>query len=279
VSQISKTNLENDLNAYSRSVTANGTPANWRRRLGHWPMYAAAAGSALALSTAAEANTIVYSGPKNVVANPGSNPASGSYRVARVPINIDGQGHSFVLIAAQQSDANPPPCSCSYGLIELQAPAGGQVIGSGTHVKGLPFGSVISGAAHGFGANTLIAEDFIACCVTSFTKGTFGKRGLFAGIQFTEADGVHYGWIAINYSVGTFRDAVATAVSWAYNDVAGAPIQAGQIYNNVSGPIPAAAARSLDTGGQALDLLATGSNGVVAWKRRRREFILNEAPL
>src|ERR1700688_1744119 len=51
--------LEAGLDAYAESVRANGAVANFfKDRLSNWPVYAAAAGSALALSTSAMADII-----------------------------------------------------------------------------------------------------------------------------------------------------------------------------------------------------------------------------
>ena len=95
--QIVKTNPEpNDLNsrldAYAMSAAVNRS-AHWRDKLGNWPVYAAAAGSAFALTTSATAD-IIYSGPQNLTATgPG---APGYFSGTNfLKINVDGQGNSF----------------------------------------------------------------------------------------------------------------------------------------------------------------------------------------
>ena len=59
------TNLADQLDTYSASVRANYTAGSWSKRIRGWTPYAAAVGSSLALTTAADAD-IIYSGPKNI---------------------------------------------------------------------------------------------------------------------------------------------------------------------------------------------------------------------
>jgi hypothetical protein len=286
VSRKSNTVLENDLNAYSGSATVGGA-ANWRRHLRNWPSYAAAAGSALALATAADANTIVYSGPKNI----GINQVT-AHGTAVAQIDLDGQ--DFELRARVHGGTN---CACYTASVTLRPLGGGQMIGGGSTVvrtpfggqfkrnklKGLQFGAAIPGQANVFGAsNTLLGVVTGSDGNSSHSEGSFGKvfgkRGAFAGVKFTAADGVHYGWIAIRFDVSVTSNAtLATAISWAYNDVAGAPIDAGQIYNNTEGPTPPVARTSLEPSSQAFALLSTGADGVLAWKRRRLQLVSQEA--
>ena len=59
------TNLADQLDTYSASVRAKQTARWWSKRIQRWTPYAAAVGSSLALTTAADAG-IIYSGPQNV---------------------------------------------------------------------------------------------------------------------------------------------------------------------------------------------------------------------
>src|SRR5262245_27933850 len=59
------TKLANQLDSYSASVRANQTAASWSKRIRRWTPYAAAVGSSLALTTAADAD-IIYSGIRNI---------------------------------------------------------------------------------------------------------------------------------------------------------------------------------------------------------------------
>ena len=83
-------NLKAKLDAYEAS-SAVGSGAAAKKRQRTWPVYAAAAGSGLAMATSAEAG-IVYSGPQNVTLTPAMNAGSALHS-----INIDGHGHNFVL--------------------------------------------------------------------------------------------------------------------------------------------------------------------------------------
>ena len=246
--------FEHDLKAYSESVQASGTVQGWRKRAGSWSAYAAAAGSALVLATAAEANTIVYSGQQHLYA-----PAL---------INIDGQGHSFRL-SVRSSDLGDPVSCQDFWSAYLIPPVGGQVLGGTKVIKGLPFGARVSSHVSGFAAsNTLLRSHSTSLYCSAQHNGSFGRKGVFAGVKFTQAGQVHYGWIAINFG----RNNDPFAISWAYNDVAGAPISAGQIYNDAPGPVPPNSTVSVEPASAALSLLAAGSNGVLAWRRRRQEW-------
>ena len=83
-------NLKAKLDAYEAS-SAVGSGAAAKKRQRTWPVYAAAAGSGLAMATSAEAG-IVYSGPQNVTLTPAMDAGSASHS-----INIDGHGHNFVV--------------------------------------------------------------------------------------------------------------------------------------------------------------------------------------
>jgi len=258
MTQAASPKLQRELETYSNLTPTDNNETGLRRRAGSWRSYAAAAGSALALATVAEANTIVYSGPQNLsVKAPRS-------RGSHVLIDLDGKGHLFSLLVEQGS---------TYRDAALYAFPSGKVIAASSNVKGLPFGARISGRVAGFANGATLRRSATSINGSRAThRGTFGKRGLFAGVKFTDAGNVHYGWIAIELDVGLFG-ASATAVSWAYNDVAGAPILAGQIYNDTSGPVPAPAEVTAQSGNVALALLSSGSYGVLAWRRRRAEWL------
>ena len=85
-------NLEAQLDAYEASSSLGDGAAGkrWHRA---WPIYAAAAGSSLAMTTAAGA-AIIYSGPNQNVS--ASINGLGSSQ-ATAPVKIGGPGHSFNL--------------------------------------------------------------------------------------------------------------------------------------------------------------------------------------
>ena len=82
-------NLKAKLDAYEAS-SAVGSGAAAKKRQRTWPVYAAAAGSGLAMATSAEAG-IVYSGPLNLSASIGSAVGFTSRQTVRFPM----KGHTF----------------------------------------------------------------------------------------------------------------------------------------------------------------------------------------
>jgi hypothetical protein len=95
------------------------------------------------------------------------------------------------------------------------------------------------------------------------TRGQWLPNDLgFAGIRVTTAGGPHLGWIRIRLE-DTNSDGFTnrlTVVDYAYNDVAGASIQAG---DTGSAPVP-------EPSSKAMALLAAGAIGVLAWRKRRQ---------
>jgi hypothetical protein len=90
----------------------------------------------------------------------------------------------------------------------------------------------------------------------------------FAGIRFQSAGQPHLGWVRIRLrdtNSDGWADTV-TAVDWAYNSVAGAPILAGD-----TGATP-------EPGTKAMVLLALGAAGVLALRRRRNATKPSAAP-
>jgi hypothetical protein len=134
-------NLESQLDAYE-ALSAVGSGAAAKKRQRSWPVYAAAAGSGLAMATSAEAG-IVYSGPQNVTLAPGA--TGGSDR----PINIDGHGHSFVLAGCFYNHLATAPHFIS-GAVGGLGLGGLKVLQTGSvDLKKLASGAAISHGAGG----------------------------------------------------------------------------------------------------------------------------------
>ncbi len=97
-------------------------------------------------------------------------------------------------------------------------------------------------------------------------RGDFrGNQTGFAGMELTIASNVYYGWVKLSVASDGYGTVTGmTALEWAYNDVAGQAIAAGDIGSGGGGgsetPEPATA---------GLAVLAAGSAGVLAWRRRR----------
>jgi hypothetical protein len=249
--------LSSRLAAYATAAKAVGAPKNW-------PIYAAAAGSALALSTSASAS-IIYSGPQNLslhVAEPG-----GSYYAlhASQPMSIDGHHFSVMLRNWFTSSG------IRTAAVQMSATTGANLLTNGSGwVRRLGNGAEISSAAGSW--RTVFAGRGL---VEQADSGGLGPGGSFpAGHAANAASGEgiagfrvnagntsqpqwDYGWIRIaidDTNSNGWLDTV-TIMDWAYNDVADQPMRAGQI------PEP---------GTLSLSLLALGSAGVLAWRRRRK---------
>jgi hypothetical protein len=134
-------------------------------------------------------------------------------------------------------------------------------------VRRLASGAAISNGLTGFGANNLLRLRTKVCttsrayCATTSSRGTWPNANNtgFAGVKFTEGGLTHFGWIRLKFG----EDAKGipnsiTAIDWAYNDVAGAPILAGQ-----TSSIP-------EPSNKGLALLAAGAAGLLAWRNRSR---------
>ncbi len=94
----------------------------------------------------------------------------------------------------------------------------------------------------------------------------------FLGVQIQRDGDVHYGWIRLQLEdLSSLKDGPegasdrVTVVDWAYQSVAGAPIEAGQTV-----PEPS-------TG--TLTLLATGAAGALTWRRRRSHQTGDDEPI
>ena len=242
------------------------------RRMQHktWYLYAAASGSALALATSASAD-IIYSGVQNITVSvpPLASPGA-PLQFALTYINIGGAGFA---IAAGNSNFT---CPCTavptappglrgvagFGLLEGSS---GRLGGHGEFVfpsnfiaRNFASGAVIS-SNNSFTAGTAILFAELAFETFSVPFGQFpnGEPG-FAGIRFTTGPGnPHLGWIRLSVSISELSAVSVTAIDWAYNDVVGAPINAGAI------PEPSI---------KSMMLVALGSAGVLAWRRRRKQM-------
>jgi hypothetical protein len=139
--------------------------------------------------------------------------------------------------------------------------------------KRLASGAVISNGQSFNNGGALHARSVVAGAARS--KGTWPKSGTgFAGVKFKSNGQTFFGWIRLEWQDTTnqgFPNKL-TAIDWAYNDVAGAPINAGQgIPTTTTTPEPSS---------MALALMAAGCVGVLAWRKRRQAIptATNAAP-
>jgi hypothetical protein len=254
-------NLESRLTGYDATIKANSPAEAWRRHLGSWSMYAAAAGSALASSNTALAS-IIYSGPQNITATishstthrtPSSYSARGN---GHKSLNIDGQGNIFKIGLGFAQFGFQGTSHFSLN------PNGGnrKILQHSTFRPGaydpakLASGAIISSKAH-FAQN-----DILDLSSHSGGGGLWRANAApaFAGIEFTEGGQNHFGWVQIEFA-NVHNNYSITAIDWAYNSVAGAPIVAGQTSSGTPEPTS-----------QAMALLSAGFLGVLALRRSRK---------
>jgi MYXO-CTERM domain-containing protein len=253
--------LESQLEAYSVAVKPIGAAAEWRERLGSWPLYAMAAGTALALATSAEAST----GHVN------ESLCGGCSHQAVASININGHalgiriwrryGYAFSFA----SHAGSAAARGNHGL---------SIMNTGGDVNRLVSGAVItSGRLFKGGYYAGRFEEFRTAWYSASrfrtARGLWGRNTTaFAGLRFQSAGQPHLGWVRVRLQ-DTNSDGWAdtvTAVDWAYNSVAGAPILAGD-----AGATP-------EPSTKAMALLALGAAGVLALRRRRNATKPSVAP-
>jgi hypothetical protein len=105
---------------------------------------------------------------------------------------------------------------------------------------------------------------------TDFLGSWLNVKNRYLGLQFKIAGKMHYGWARLSVQV-TQSSTIATLTGYAYETIAGKPIDAGQtksaddrgieLQNPTSHDIPASQPATLG-------LLAMGSRGLSIWRRK-----------
>jgi hypothetical protein len=237
--------LKSQLEDYSAAAKAGATKATLRQRMGNWPVYAAATGSALAMTTSASAG-IIYSGRPAIITS------TGTHHHASTTVNL--QSLSIHLYIFQDlSHAHAP------GLVARASakPLGGANLGG---MKNLVSGAVISSRASGFTSGQGVMKSIHATDhgVSSFGNWAAGVPG-FEGFRFAAAHGqTDYGWAELEYGIegDGIQDSV-TLLGLAYDDTGGS-ITAGEM-----APTP-------EPGTAGMMLLALGAAGVTALRKRKK---------
>lgn len=246
---------------------------NKRTVLSNWRMYAAAAGSSLAMATSVQADTIVASTPGiNITsldhawtqsATFGVTSGPGRFRAfegfGRVPT---GSVQSIVRFSAKSGLriqlASVGPSAYSPTRFRVKNYALGQSIkfGTGSKLSAGTAGVVRARTLNGTGRTVLVSNG--ANFLNPITSG-------FVGFKFTAGpQSGDIGWVKIKLTetpgaVATFQYQVLAA---AYNTTPGDPIIAGATTWTSSVPEP---------GTLGLAVLALGAAGIANWRKRRKE--------
>jgi hypothetical protein len=260
------TDLGRRLDDYAAAARASGSQ-RWRRALLRRSAYAAAAGSSLAFTTAADAG-IMYSGPLNarITLLTGVGPSTVGLK-PKTSAQIPGLGAKMKLSFKQFSTFS--------GQIERFGAA--RVVGgskfqflnkSGFNLSFLFRSGTVPGKGSGaFRSSGVLKERHSFPFATNKmvrTYGNFskGKTG-FAGfrIRTGSLSGMplyNYGWIRLRWDdfLVAYKDfpQILTVIDWAYNTTSNAPIHIG----DTGVPEPSTL---------VLALMAAGAAGVQAWRR------------
>jgi hypothetical protein len=241
-------------------------------------MYAAAAGSALAMASSASANTITY-GTLDVVASITPFASGTKLNSVNRPVNTQvgsrTQHKTFTVHGAKlgigvESFRVPNTISGSAGALLRLAKnhVNGFVTKTGTLAK------LASGAKISHGNVKFLSTDNMIGSRPGLAdvQGNHGPRfGNFTPSQTGFAGfGIHtaggsdfYGWVRLEFMDSPRGPDEIEAIDYAVNDVAGAPINAGQGAGS-SSAIP-------EPSTSAMALLAAGAAGVLALRRRKAQ--------
>jgi hypothetical protein len=248
--------LDSRLSGYSVGAKVAAATRRLRTRTGNWPVYAAAAGSALAMTTSASASIIsgVYTG---------SGPNGGASVRALAGGNSSIKGLLFPLgeinIKAKSGDGAFGHYTnfSAEGILPLKIFEAGSY---GQYARNFGIGGQISSAAGVLAASgaRIARARFSASSVGSFQPGVPG----YVGFALDAGGGnINYGWLKLEFSFDPqTTQGVLEALGFGYETTAGAKIAAGDT----------GGAATPEPGTMALSILAAGAAGVVALRRRRQ---------
>lgn len=251
--------LDRRLSDYSTAARLWAAATNPHRRVGNWPIYAAAAGSALAMATNASADIIHCTGACTVYSHPVAGQTSNGF------VHLEGSNATSNLFNLKAGIGNNG--SGSFGIVSGQGGSKVKLFFSGT--VGNPFAKnfgqgdpIGPGAGGNLGEKGILNERFFFTSQGQVSPGTsFGnfKSGApgFVGLQVL---GNEYGWIQLEFADGGSHNVPAslTVIDWDIDQNPNETILAGE-----AAPTP-------EPGTMALTLLASGAAGVIALRRRRQ---------
>lgn len=239
----------------NRSYIDMSTPASFiRPRL--QPLTATAAASAAALSSAQAA--IVYIDANDIVVRD-TLTADGAYASLAIDLNLD----AIVDIQLwHREDTTQNDAAIVVAPVNGSAALVGQVNGAFRYPSRIPAGGVIDQSAAFINVTWPPADTTVGWLadaggfIGSQWAGAAPNNTGYLGLRFKIAGNDHFGWmrLTVNPSTGIAPRAI-TVHEYAYESIPGASIAAGQIVPEPGG----------------LGLLALGSAGLAAHRRRRRE--------
>jgi hypothetical protein len=257
--------LKRRLDAYSARVRANSLQ-RWKKNLLSGSAYAAAAGSALAFTTAADAG-IIYSGPLNVgitnITFVGNSVVLKTLATRPIP------GLNAIMSLRFNSGRTSSGKFRRAGAASLVGNGRFQFLDTGFDLSRLVKSNNVpggSGVFRNFGrVHRRVSFPFSTNKMTR-TRGYFPKGVTgFAGFRFANSSvsGIplyHYGWIRVKWDDSVVLrykgfPQFLTVIDWAYNTMVGQPIHVG---DTQSVPEPSTL---------VLAVLAAGVTGVQAWRR------------
>ena len=230
--------LERQLDAYTASARANGSQ-RWKKNLLSGSAYAAAAGSALAFTTAADAG-IIYSGTLNatvtLITFVGSSAVLKKVATGTVP------GLQAKMSLRFNSSRTSSGKFRRAGAASLVANGNFQVLASGLNLLKLQKSSHVPGTTGELqrwpapqGTSFPFSTNKMTRTRGSFAKGVTG----FAGFRFAAGTAggqpaYDYGWIRLKWTDSVIARYAGfpqflTVIDWAYNDVANARVHVGDI--------------------------------------------------
>jgi hypothetical protein len=227
--------------------TETRNQATWKQQIANWSVYAAAAGATLAMATNVSA-TIITSTPDLTLPSSGQR----AFNVGGDPevLNLAGQSNISGVSAAAFINA-PFLGDAKLHLVTSQGVAKHYL----ARQTILGFGPVHTNVE-------LLFKTVNTRNGTSRHGGNFGAGASSGFLGFVNQAG-DLGWLDVKVTSNNGFAEELELISWAYNNVAGASIYAGQTTATPSAPEP---------GTEALSLLALGAAGILAFRKRRNEL-------
>jgi hypothetical protein len=266
------------VDAYRQSIAASGVWPFGKQKLGNWRIYATAAGSALAMASSASADIITY-GSLNVVASITPFATGTKLNTVDRPVNINVGSRTQIKnfriqgagLGVGVGSFRVPNTHSGSANVFLQLERNGV---NGVVTAGGSLAKLASGAKISHGNVKFLSTDsnFGTRPGLGFEEGNHGMvSGPFKpsqtgfvgfGIHTTAGGNDYYGWVRLEFMDSSRGPDEIEAIDYAVNDVAGAPIDAGEGATSSSAPEPSTA---------AMALLAAGAAGVLALRRRKAQ--------